>query len=176
MAEEKAADAAAQQAEVEAQKQADAKRTYSDEEFKKLVAERDRAKERLRLIDEAAKKAEEDKKIQEGKAQELLAEKQLRLDELEAKAKAYEEQQGKLRDSLLGKLTDEADKIAGESIKDLDKLSRYVELRTQKQGGPFGGKGSGVPTEVKALKLPIGGGKLDAPELREKLREFGIAP
>mgnify|MGYP002146179792 CR=1 FL=1 len=32
-------------------------KTYSEEEFKKAVAERDKAKEKLRLIDEEAKKA-----------------------------------------------------------------------------------------------------------------------
>ena len=164
------ADTTVQAAEAEAQKQAEKSKTYSEEEFKRLIGERDKAKERLRLIDEAAKKASEEKQIQEGKAQELLAEKQKRLDELEAKAKLYEEQQGKLRESLLGKLTDEADKIAGEAIVDLDKLSRYVELRSQNKGEPFAGKGQGKPGKLDVSSLGKNYGEIEA-----ELRRRGLA-
>ena len=169
------AEATVQQAEAEVHKAAEV-RERSEEEFKKLIAERDKAKERLRLIDEAAKKTEEEKRIAEGKARELLAEKEAKLVELEAKAKAYEEQQGKLRESLLGKLTDEADKIAGEAISDLDKLSRYVELRSQNSGGPFGGKGAAKHDERPALKLNVSGvGEKEGIEsVRQKLRAEGF--
>ena len=163
------ADTTVQAAEAEVRKAAES-RERSEEEFKKLIAERDKAKERLRLIDEAAKKATEEKQIQDGKAKELLAEKEARLVELEAKAKAYEDQQGKLRESLLGKLTDEADKIAGESIHDLDKLSRYVELRSQKQGEPFAGKGQGKPGKLDIKSLGKNYGEIEA-----ELRKRGIA-
>jgi hypothetical protein len=164
------ADTTVREAEAAVQQQAEKSKSYSEEEFKKLIGERDKAKERLRLIDEAAKKATEEKQIQDGKAKELLAEKEARLVELEAKAKAYEDQQGKLRESLLGKLTDEADKIAGESIQDLDKLSRYVELRSQNKGEPFAGKGQGKPGKLDIHSLGKNYGEIEA-----ELRRRGLA-
>ena len=169
------AEATVQQAEAEVHKAAEI-RERSEEEFKKLIAERDKAKERLRLIDEAAKKTEEEKRIAEGKARELLAEKEAKLVELEAKAKQYEEQQGKLRESLLGKLTDEADKIAGENIHDLDKLARYVELRSQNSGGPFSGKGAATVEKRPPLKLNVGslGDKSEMESVRQRLRAEGF--
>jgi chromosome segregation ATPase len=163
------ADTTVQAAEAAVQQQTEKQKSYSEEEFKKLIGERDKAKERLRLIDEAAKKAAEEKQISEGKAQELLAEKQKRLDELEAKAKLYEDQERTLRESLLGKLNDEADKLVAPHLS-VAELTKLVELRSQNKGEPFAGKGQGKPGKLDVNSLGKNYGEIEA-----ELRRRGLA-
>jgi hypothetical protein len=173
MGEEKAAEAAGKSAEAEAG--TEAKRSYSEEEFKKLVSERDKAKERLRLIDEAAKKAEEEKLVTEGKAKELLAQKEAELSDLKAKATAYEEQERTLRESMTAKLTDEADKLVAPKLS-VAELTKLVELRQQKQAGPYTGKGTAQADKPERLKLDLSrSANPGFDRIRDDLRKSGIA-
>ena len=123
-------------------------KTYSEEQFKELVAQRDDLKKRLRTFDEAEakRKAEADssanqKAIEEGKAKETLKKLEDGLKSADDKIKTYEEQLAKLRETLVSKLTDAVDHEVATKIPDLDTLTKFVEARTQAADGPAGGKG-----------------------------------
>ena len=131
MSEETKADAEVKvKADAEASKSAT--KTYSEEQFKELIVERDKAKDKLRKIEEDRKKAEEAKAIEEGKLKEVLASKEAELAVANKKAEAYEAQQQKLRESYLSKLSDE-DKELASDIHDLDKLKKFVDKITPQQ-------------------------------------------
>jgi len=125
MLEEAKADAEAK-AKADAEASKSATKSYSEEQFKELIAERDKAKEKLRKIEEDKKKAEETKAIEEGKLKEVLASKEAELAAANKKAEAYEAQQTKLRESYLSKLSDE-DKELASDIHDLDRLKKFVD-------------------------------------------------
>ena len=115
-------------------------KTYSEEEFKKVIAERDKAKEKVRLIEEAEKKALEAKAIEEGKAKEMLAAKDAELATVKAKAEAYEAMQEKLKKQALEKVPPELRHIA-EKLSAEDALEFADKLSTNKVK-PFTEKGA----------------------------------
>lgn len=171
------ADTTVQQAEAAVQQQKKYAEEHAPEAWAELIAQRNDLRKWRQEKELADKAAEETKAKEKGNYKELVVVKDAELAQLRterealaAKAKAYEEQQGKLRESLLGKLTDEADKIAGESIQDLDKLSRYVELRSQNKGEPFAGKGQGKPGHLDIGSLGKNYGEIEA-----ELRRRGLA-
>jgi DNA repair exonuclease SbcCD ATPase subunit len=97
---------------------------------------------------EAEKKALEDKAIEEGKLKDVLATKESELASLQEKAEKYEEQEQKLRKSLIDKLDDRQKKIA-KGIPDIDNLKEYVDsIQEVKPQEPVSGKGQGVPPAI----------------------------
>ena len=152
-AEKAAADAeAAAKAKADAEAAAKAnQKQYSEEELKKVIAERDKAKEKLRAKEEEEKKAKEDAEIANGRAAELLKQRDAELAEAKKIVAAVAEREQKLRESLLNKLTDEMDKKVAANVSDLDTLSAFVESRTkQPPGKTFSDKAeSGQPKDFK---------------------------
>jgi colicin import membrane protein len=138
--EQATADAAAAKAKADAEAAANATkmRTYSDEEFKKVVAERQEAKEKLRLLEEEKRKAADEKAKAEGKTAELLerSEKELSAikaerDTLTADVAKYREKQEALKKSLLEKITDADLRTVGEKL-DVDALAILVDKSIKK--------------------------------------------
>ena len=130
-------------------------RNYSEDEFKEVVQQRQELKERLRALEEAESKrqadikaAAEQKAIEEGKMKEVLDAKEKELESLKAKAVAYEEQQAKLRKSLVAQLEDDTDKKVAKEIASLDVLQEFVDARKQDKSGPYGGKGKNQPPKL----------------------------
>lgn len=148
--EQAAADAAAAKAKADADAAANAnQKSYSEEEFKKVVAERQEAKAKLKefevriaAIDEEKKKASEkdltkDQLIAQ-REQELAALKAEK-DTLTADVAKYREKQEALKKSLLEKITDADLKKLGEKL-DVDELTIFVEKVT---GNKFAGTQKG---------------------------------
>ena len=139
-----AADVAKAKAEAEASKKPDSPKTWPDDEVKKIIEDRDKAKHLLRSIDEANKKSEEQKAIEEGKLKEVLAKREAELVEALNKAQAFEDQQKALRDGLLSKITDPKLKSIAEELS-IAKLQEFTESINTDKGNPFSAKGK--PTE-----------------------------
>lgn len=142
-------------------------KTYSEEEFKKAVAERDKAKERLRLIDEETKKAAEAKAIEEGRIKEILADREAKLAEAEKKAKAYEESQAKVREKALANIKDPELKKFAEALPSVEMVLEFSEKVTQTKITPFTDKtppAAGEPIKFKSAR-----------EWEKTLREQGQA-
>ena len=142
----KAAEEAKAKADAEAAKKAldeaskKGEKTWPDSEVKEIIAERDKAKERARKYDEEKKKAEEAKAIEEGKLKEVLAQKEARLAEVEAKAKVYEEQEKAQREELMAKIKDEGDKKIAAELS-VGNLRLFVD-KLDPKAGPSGIKGA----------------------------------
>jgi hypothetical protein len=108
-----------------ARKTAEAGRTYSESEFKEVIAARDEAKRKLREREDIEAKAREAKLLEEGKLKELLQakEKELEgLDSLKEKLRKLEEKEAKLleaeakrKEMLLQKLPEEKRKLYSEA-------------------------------------------------------------
>ncbi len=122
--EQQAADAAKAKAEAEA-----GKKTYSEEQMKELIAERDKAKEKLRKIDEEKKKLDEQRLVDEGKTKELLTQRESELLEARKKAEKLDTYEKTRREILEGKLLDD-DKPFTSSM-DLDTLEKFVEKQSK---------------------------------------------
>lgn len=137
--EQAAADAAKAKADAEAQKKVDEKKTWPDDEVKKIIEERDKAKEKARKYDEEKRKTEEAKAIEEGKLKDVLAQKEVELSEALKKAEAYEAQQKALRDGLLSKVNDPKLKSIAEELS-ISKLQEFVDTLNTEKGNPFSGK------------------------------------
>jgi hypothetical protein len=147
----KVADATQTAADAQAGKNS-ASKSYSEEEFKKVIEERDKAKEKARKYEEADKKAAEQKAVEEGRIKELLTQREAELDAVKKKAEAYEAQQSKLRESLIAKLPDGIDKEVGVTIPDLDKLTKFVESRTHQQAKTYDAKQKSAEGEQITFK------------------------
>lgn len=150
-------------------KQQSAMKQVSDEEWKKVIAERDKAKEKARKYEEAEQKRAEQKRIEDGELKAVLAEKEKMIADLQAKASAFETQQNKLRESIIAKVPAEFADVAAD-IHDIDKLQSFVEklnTKTQTQTQVFNGKGqvqSDSFTNVKTFE-----------ELTKALQSHGLA-
>lgn len=115
--EEQAAEAAKVAAAEAARKAAEAVRTYSESEFKEVIAARDEAKRKLREREEIEEKAKQAKLLEEGKLKELLEAKQKEIESLSAlkeKLAKFEEREAKRaeaeakhKEALLAKLPEE---------------------------------------------------------------------
>ena len=127
-------------------------KTYSEEQFKELIAERDKAKDKLRKIEDAAKKAEEAKLIEDGKLKEALALKEKEL----AEALALKEELEKFRAADAARkeaLLKELPEGKREIYKNLstDQLSDIVE--TLNAGSPNQGVRQGPGEKSKDFDL-----------------------
>jgi len=167
MSEEKGPDGPEKKA--DADSQAKDTRTYSDEEFKKVIAERDKAKERLRLIDEDARKKIEAEQLEKGEAKKLLEQKETELAELRKTKESYEKQQATLRDSYINALPDEADRMAAKYIPDIAELKEFVDKKV-KPGPPFAAK---TQTKEQNLDEVLKPGR-SFQEVAADLRKLGL--
>ena len=124
-------------------------RTYSEEEFKQVVAQRDEAKKFKREAEEAAAKEAEAKAIEDGKARDVLAENEA-LRKFKAGVEAKEATE---REELLAKLTDDDQKKIGAAIGDSNALRAYVESTTiaPAPNQPKGGNAD-VKKEILAIR------------------------
>jgi len=139
IAEQAAADAAKAKADAEAQKKPDEKKTWPDDEVKKIIDERDKAKEKARKYDEDKRKAEEAKAIEEGKLKDVLAQREAELTEARKEADAYKLQQSTFRDGLLSKVNDPKLKSIAAELS-IPKLQEFVDTLNTEKGNPFSGK------------------------------------
>lgn len=138
--EKAAADAAAAKAKADAEAAAAiTHKTYSEEEFKKVVAERQEAKAKMKEFESKIAEIEEAKKKAAEKdltKDQLIAQREQELAALKAEketlvveATKFREKQEALKKSLLEKITDADLKKFGEKL-DVDELSTYVEKVT----------------------------------------------
>ena len=82
-------------------------KTYSEEAFKELIAERDKAKKQLRAIEDAQRKTDEAKLVEAGKLREALDLKEVELKELlplKEEIERYRAQELARHDALLEQL------------------------------------------------------------------------
>ena len=143
--EKKAAEVAAAKAEAEAaEKKA---KQYSEEDFKAVVAQRQELKARLAAIEDAQKRADENKKVEEGKVKEVLAQRDAELDatkkqleETSTKAKAFEDQQSKIREQAINKLTDDKLKALAGKLSNVDDVLEFVNIHTESKVATFADK------------------------------------
>lgn len=138
--EQAAADAAKAKADADANKKDDNPKTWADAEVRKIIEDRDKAKQQLRAVDEEKKKAGEQKAIEEGKLKEVLAQKEVELAAAQKKAQAFEEQQTALREGLLAKITDPKLKSIAMELS-IAKLQEFTESINTDKGSPFSAKG-----------------------------------
>lgn len=133
--EQAVADATKAKADAEA-----SKKTYTEEQMKELIAERDKAKEKLRKIDEDRKKFEDAKLIEEGKTKELLAQRDAELVEARKEAEEAKAYKAQKLQSLMSMLSDD-DKEFAEGM-NLEKLEKFVEKQTKttQQANPPNGQ------------------------------------
>lgn len=140
-----AADAAQAKADAEAKK-AEPK-NYSEEEFKKVVGDRDKAKKELKEIRDAEEKAKADKLKADGEYKTLLdqketelAEKAKLLETLQASADASKAKEEKLKTDAIGKLKDPTLKDLATKLSDVNDVLKFVELHTGNKSPTFDGK------------------------------------
>ena len=131
---EKKADASSQQS-------SDKTKSYSEEEFKAVVAQRDEIKKKLRDIEEAERKVSEAKKVEDGRAKELLAEKEKLLEVANSQLEILKKNMDALRQELIGKIPDPELKALAEKLPDLADIQKLVE-KSQKSPGTFEGRGA----------------------------------
>ena len=167
--EQAAADAAKAKADAEAS--TNQPKMYPEEEVKKLIAERDKAKEKLRAREEEEKKAKEEAAVANGQAAELLKQRDAELAEAKKIVTAALEKEQKLRESLINKLSDDVDKSVASNIKDLDTLNAFVEKQT-KQPDPKTFNGKLPAPGPKDFKDKVNGAK-SVKELEEIARAQG---
>jgi hypothetical protein len=127
-------------------------KTFSEEEFKKVIAERDKAKERLRKIEEDEKKAAETKAIEEGRIKEVLASTEAKLVEAEKKAKAYEESQAKLREKALANIKDVDMRKIAEKLPNVEDVVEFSEKVSNNKIRPFTDKSTHEAPPEKEYK------------------------
>jgi len=106
----------------------------ADAEKKELIAQRDKLKAKLREIDEAKKKAEEDKAIEEGRLKEVLQSKEAELKELRTKMEAVETARQESRQRALDKVTDPDMKKFAEKMSDASEILDFVETVNRMKG------------------------------------------
>ena len=135
-------------------------KTYSEEEFKKVVAERQEVKEKLRKIEEEKKADAEKKALEEGKLKELLEAKNAELEterkarqEASSKAEKYEEQQKLLREQALSRIPDEQMRSIAGKLPDLSDVVAFADkYESENRGGPANGKGAKKAAESNPLR------------------------
>lgn len=142
-------------------------KTYSEEEFKKVIAERDKAKEKVRKIEEDEKKALEAKAIEEGKLKEVLTAKEAELEAMKAKAAAYEASQAKLKEQTLAKITDEKMRSVAAKLPTVEDVMEFADNLNKTTAKTFTDKAPTHPSEPTQYK--------NAREWEKALREKGLA-
>lgn len=145
-------------------------KVFSDEDFKKLTEERDKAKEKLRQRDEADKKAEEEKAKAEGKFKELLEQREKELEsakklaeELAGKATRADELEKTIREQHLTKIADPELRKMAESLA-TENLVVFAEKITKV-----------VPSSGKAVGVETGGDAKNFQEWEAAMRKSGKA-
>jgi hypothetical protein len=118
-------------------------KTFEESEVKKIIEERDKAKAKLRKIDEDAKKAEEAAAIDRGEHEKVIASQREELERLRKLEESYQAEQSAVRNAALAKLSDEDKEIANELS--TSKLLAFVERQVkQPKVPPASSKGSPV--------------------------------
>jgi len=164
--EKQAAEAAAAKAEADAvaEKEKQQSKTYSEKDFKDVVQQRQELKAKLAAIEDAQKKADEEKKIGDGKINEVLKQREIeletikkQLEEADKKAKAFEEQQGKIREQAISQLTDDKLKALASKLPGVDDVLEFVKIHTESKVTTFDDKTKkavGKDGESPFKKLP----------------------
>ena len=120
-------------------------KTYSEEAFKELIAERDKAKKQLRAIEDAQKKADEAKLVEAGKLKEALDIKEREIAELlplKDEIERYRAQDQARHDALLEQIP-EAKREIYKSLSS-EQLAALVEEFKQPDPTPGKRPGKGV--------------------------------
>jgi beta-galactosidase/beta-glucuronidase len=151
-----------------------ASRTYSESEFKEVIAQRQALKDQLRAREEADKKTSDAKLLEEGKLKELLEAREKRLAELEGlegKLKTYEAADAARREDLLKELPKEKRELyqtASEAVirdaVELHKSATGEPTQARKQGKLNEGRKYADYTNAEILEL-----KSQNPELYRTL-------
>lgn len=108
-------------------------KTYSEEEFKKAVAERDKAKTKLREREEEDRKAAEAKTIEDGKLKEVLAARDAELTELRKKIDAVEAARQERRAKALDRVADPVLRKFAEKLTDAEEILEFLETLEAKK-------------------------------------------
>jgi len=126
-------------------------KTFDEAEVKKIIEERDKAKAKLRKIDEDARKAEEEAALARGEHEKVIASQREKLEALEKfKAQKDAEEQAE-RDSLLAKLSDDDKEIASDLS--TAKLRAYVEKQSKQKASALNTKGAAADTEQGSVDI-----------------------
>lgn len=118
-------------------KERDPVRTYSDEAFKQLIAERDEAKKKARAYEEAEKKLADEKLLSEGKAKELLEAREKELADVKLKAEALEKAEAERKQRLIGLITSESIKGIAQKLtsNEIEALVKEQEQKVKTDAG-----------------------------------------
>ena len=134
-------------------------KTWEDSEVKKIIAERQEFKQKLREIEEAKQKADEQKAIEEGETKKILEQRTAELaterkqrEALEEKAQKYEEQQTQMRVKALERIADKDLRAIAEKLPDLSDVVAFADKYESSQAGPATGKGAKKGAESNPLK------------------------
>jgi hypothetical protein len=118
-------------------------KTWADDEVRNIIAERDKAKAKLRKVEEDEQKALEAKAIEEGRLKEVLGTQKAELEQLRKFKEAKDAEESTLREQALAKLTDEDKRIVAELS--TPNLLAFVERQTrQLKQPPAPNKGAAV--------------------------------
>jgi hypothetical protein len=139
---------------VETEAKPNQSKTYSEEEFKKLIEERDKAKDKARKFEDAEKKATEEKAIKAGEFDKVkstyeveIAKKDAEIAELAKKAAKADELDRMTREKALAKITDP--KLQGIATElSTARLMELVETIETEKGSPFSGKQKSTPDKT----------------------------
>lgn len=128
-------------------------KTWSDDDVKAIIAERDKAKEKARKYDDDKKKVEEAKAIEEGRQNEVIVTQRQELETLRAYKTQRDEAEKLEREQLLGKIKDEDDKKIAEALPTVGLVRQYVAKIESQQAGPSGSRGAkSVPLDANPYK------------------------
>lgn len=105
---------------------------WTDDEVQKIISERDKSKNKLRNLEEASKKLEEQKLIEDGKLKELLAVRDTQIAELQVKANQYDDDFKRLKEQSLNKIENEDLRNIVSKLNSIDDIAKIVELTSQK--------------------------------------------
>jgi membrane protein involved in colicin uptake len=163
----KAAEAAKAKAEADA-KANEQQKTYPEAYVKQLIAERDKAKDKARKVEEAEKKALEAKAIEEGKIKEVLAQRESEIAAAREKLTKYEEMETKRREGLISQLPDDKKELY--SSVGTDVLEDLVNTLTKRDST----KGTGPGRTNPAMPDSYGEALLDSKKMAELMKHPDI--
>jgi hypothetical protein len=135
-----------------------AAKTYDEAFVKELIADRDKAKDKLRKREEAEKVAAEEEAKKRGEFEKLLverdkelAEAKLKLDEANKVVQAEFERKAKRKEALLTDVKDEELKKVYSKL-DVDDLELTLKKLNSKEAHPFNAKGKPNQEEGNPLR------------------------
>lgn len=102
-------------------------------ELKKVIAERDKAKAKLREREEEDRKALEAKALEEGKLKELLTSKENELSELKKFKDSVEAERQAQRAKVLDSITDSGVKKFAEKMSDANEITEFLKIVEEKK-------------------------------------------